>query len=178
MKSSTSVLKRTISVFNLILAICGAICLVGFIGCTIYQVLARNLLPKAPIWTEEAARFLFIYMVSFGVGLAVHTGDYVGVELLVDLLPEKGLRILKVITMFALAAFCFWYFFASVLDFAIFDYRYLSTAMKLPMQYIYISMMILFPALGISYILAAFVQISTPAETEMEHFLEEVERED
>ena len=80
--------------------------------------------------------------------------------------------------MFALAAFCFWYFFASVLDFAIFDYRYLSTAMKLPMQYIYISMMILFPALGISYILAAFVQISTPAETEMEHLLEEVERED
>ena len=50
--------------------------------------------------------------------------------------------------------------------------------MKLPMQYIYISMMILFPALGISYILAAFVQISTPAETEMEHLLEEVERED
>ena len=119
MKSSPSVLKRTISVFNLILAICGAICLVGFIGCTIYQVLARNLLPKAPIWTEEAARFLFIYMVSFGVGLAVHTGDYVGVELLVDLLPEKGLRILKVITMFALAAFCFWYFFASVLDFGL-----------------------------------------------------------
>lgn len=178
MNKSTLILKRTISVFNLILAIFGALCLCGFIGCTIYQVVARNVLPKAPIWTEEAARFLFIYMVSFGVGLAVHTGDYVGVELLIDLLPEKALRIVKVVTMFLLAAFCFWYFSASVLDFAIFDYRYLSTAMKIPMQYIYISMIILFPALGISYILAGLLQIFTPAEKELEHLLNQADKEE
>ncbi len=159
MKKIRIFLEKIISKFNLLLAVCGAVCLLEFIACIIYQVVARNVLPTAPIWTDEAARFLFIYMVAFGVGLAVHSGEYVGIELLIDLLPGRARDVIQTITKFILAAFCFWYFFASVKGFAFLDYRYLSTAMQLPMQYVYISMVILFPVLGLSYIASALLHM-------------------
>lgn len=151
-------LEKIIHIYNLALYMCGTICLVGFILSTIYQVIARNTLPRAPIWTEEASRFLFIYMVAFGVGIAVHSNEYVGVELLVDLLPRKAQKIYQIVVMLAIAAFCFWYFSVSTLKFAIFDYTFLSPAMGLPMQLVYKSMIILFPSLGFSYILAALLR--------------------
>jgi len=167
MKKSAIILEKIINIFNFVLSLLGVLFLIAFVGSTIYQVVARNVLPVAPIWTEEAARFAFIFMVSCGVGLAVYTGDYVGVELIVDLFPQKVQKIIKVTTMFLLAAFCFWYHIVSVRGFAIFDYRYVSTAMRIPMQYIYISMRILFPSLGLSYIFAALQQIFMPPDKDV-----------
>lgn len=43
------------------------------------QVIARYALPWSPHWTEELARFCFIYMVSLGAGLAIKDRAYVNV---------------------------------------------------------------------------------------------------
>jgi TRAP-type C4-dicarboxylate transport system permease small subunit len=43
------------------------------------QVIARYALPWSPHWTEEMARFCFIYMVSLGAGLAIQDRAYVNV---------------------------------------------------------------------------------------------------
>lgn len=49
----------------------------GFIGATGIQIYARFFLDSAPSWTEEAARFFFIYAISFASGLAMKNGYYV-----------------------------------------------------------------------------------------------------
>ncbi|MEX2594664.1 MAG: TRAP transporter small permease [Anditalea sp.] len=43
------------------------------------QIIARYALPWSPHWTEELARFCFIYMVSLGAGLAIKDRAYVNV---------------------------------------------------------------------------------------------------
>ena len=48
------------------------------------QVIARYALPWSPHWTEEMARFCFIYMVSLGAGLAIKDHAYVNVTTLLD----------------------------------------------------------------------------------------------
>lgn len=44
------------------------------------QIIARYALPWSPHWTEELARFCFIYMVSLGAGLAIKDRAYVNVS--------------------------------------------------------------------------------------------------
>ena len=50
---------------------------IGFCFCVLVQVISRNFLPNAPSWTEELARYSFIYMVAFGVGLAALKHEFV-----------------------------------------------------------------------------------------------------
>ena len=55
----------------------------------VYQVIARySPVPLAP-WTEEAARFLFIWTTALIAGPAYHRGAYVGVDLVPSLLPDR-----------------------------------------------------------------------------------------
>lgn len=53
------------------------------------QVFARYALPWSPPWTEELARFCFIYMVSWGAGLAIKDRSYVNVDILLQSLGER-----------------------------------------------------------------------------------------
>jgi len=41
------------------------LCLIAIVFVVSLQILARYVLPKAPIWTEELTRYLFIYMIVF-----------------------------------------------------------------------------------------------------------------
>lgn len=55
----------------------------------VYQVIARYTpVPLAP-WTEEAARFLFIWTTALIAGPAYARGAYVGVDLVPVLLPDR-----------------------------------------------------------------------------------------
>jgi TRAP-type C4-dicarboxylate transport system permease small subunit len=54
------------------------------------QVIARYALPWSPHWTEELARFSFIYMVSLGAGLAVKDRSYINVSIFLDWLGIKA----------------------------------------------------------------------------------------
>lgn len=56
----------------------------------IIQVVARYALPWSPHWTEELARFSFIYMISLGSGLAVKDRIYVNVSSILDRFTPKG----------------------------------------------------------------------------------------
>ena len=75
-------MDKIIKVYREIMTAVGIIGLVGFIISVLIQVIARTFLPVAPNWTEEAARYLFIYMVAFAGNAAVISDEYVGVEIL------------------------------------------------------------------------------------------------
>ena len=67
--------------------------------CVLVQVISRNFLPNAPSWTEELARYSFIYMVAFGVGLAALKHEFVNVEFLGDFLKSKNQKALDVLNL-------------------------------------------------------------------------------
>ena len=59
-------LEKFVDLFNHVLCFFGVIFYITFVVCVLVQVISRNFLPSAPSWTEEAARYSFIYLVAFG----------------------------------------------------------------------------------------------------------------
>lgn len=72
-----------------VLGIGAVISFTALISVVSLQVFARFMLPKAPSWTEEASRFLFIYSVAFSAPLALKRGEYVKVDIVVSKMPKK-----------------------------------------------------------------------------------------
>ena len=69
----------------------------GFIGATLIQIYARFFMDSAPSWTEEAARFFFIYAMSFAAGLAMKDGSYVHFDVLYNKMNKGQQRILDLL---------------------------------------------------------------------------------
>ena len=145
--------------YNKFMSYLGLICLGGFIISVLIQVISRTFLPKTPSWTEELARYLFIYMVAFGASVAVHTKEFVAVDLIIDFLPKIIRKLIELVINIVLLLFVTFVLLKSVLGFAILEYRMVSTAMQVPMQYIYFSMIILFGLLILSFVMEILYQV-------------------
>lgn len=148
---------KFVRIYTEVLCAFGCVFYLAFCVCVLIQIISRNLLPSAPSWTEEAARYTFVYMVAFGCGVAVLKDEFVYVEFLKDALLAKGLykvnraiRILVTIAMLVLSAYLL---FFSVPQLAFIKFRMVSTAMQLPMQVVYFSQVLLFGFLCISLIM-------------------------
>ena len=148
---------KFVKVYTEVLCAFGCAFYLAFCACVLIQIISRNLLPSAPSWTEEAARYTFIYMVAFGCGVAVLKDEFVYVEFLKDALNGKGLykanrviRLLVTVAMLVLSAFIL---FRAVPGIAFLKFRMVSTAMEIPMQYIYFSQVLLFSLLCVSLIM-------------------------
>ena len=148
---------KFVKIYTEVLCAFGCVFYLAFCVCVLVQIISRNLLPSAPSWTEEAARYTFVYMVAFGCGVAVLKDEFVYVEFLKDALLARGLykvnraiRILVTIAMLVLSAYLL---FFSVPQLAFIKFRMVSTAMQLPMQVVYFSQVLLFGFLCISLIM-------------------------
>ncbi|TKT69929.1 TRAP transporter small permease subunit [Aquamicrobium sp. LC103] len=53
------------------------------------QIVTRTFDLYSPVWTEEASRYLLLYMTAFGVGLSLVTGELVNVDLLQEAVSER-----------------------------------------------------------------------------------------
>ena len=144
--------------YNKFMSYLGLVCLGGFIISVLIQVISRTFLPKTPSWTEELARYLFIYMVAFGSSVAVHKKEFVAVDLIIDFLPKIIRKLIELVINIVLL-FVTFVLLKSVLSFAILEYRMVSTAMQVPMQYIYFSMIILFGLLILSFVMEILYQV-------------------
>lgn len=60
------------------------------------QVFFRYVLLNSISWSEEIARYLFIYMVYFGIAYAVRTNRHIRVEVVLNLLPQTGKKIMTI----------------------------------------------------------------------------------
>jgi C4-dicarboxylate transporter DctQ subunit len=59
----------------------------------IWQVAARFIFSSPLSWTEEAARYLMIWLTFFGGSIGVRSGAHVGVEIALRLLPKEYRKI-------------------------------------------------------------------------------------
>lgn len=72
----------------------------------LYQVIMRYVFNSAPNWSEEAARFLMLWMTAFIAPSAYRWGGFVSIDMLLRMLPKVlasiGLLILLVISTIVL----------------------------------------------------------------------------
>ena len=148
---------KFVKIYTEILCAFGCTFYLAFCVCVLIQIISRNLLPSAPSWTEEAARYTFVYMVAFGCGVAVLKDEFVFVEFLKDALVARGLhkanRVIRLLVTVAMLVLSAYLLFFSVPQLAFIKFRMVSTAMQLPMQAVYFSQVLLFGFLCVSLIL-------------------------
>lgn len=109
------------------------------IAVVILQILARYALPWSPNWTEEMARFCFIYMVSLGAGLAIQDRGYVSVNTLLDNLTPPARKRLEIIILVFVIILMVTMFVVSIPLVQIVSLQ-ISPAMQLNMSIMYGSM--------------------------------------
>ncbi len=64
------------------------------IAAVLIQVVGRTA-GSSPVWTEELTRFALLFMVAFGVGLSLRTGDLVNVDVVCESLPAPLPTVLR-----------------------------------------------------------------------------------
>ena len=148
---------KFVKIYAEILCAFGCVFYLAFCVCVMVQIISRNLLPSAPSWTEELARYTFIYMVAFGCGVSILKDEFVFVEFLKDALESRGLhkanKAIRILVTAAMLVFSLFILFKAVPGFAFIKFRMVSTAMQIPMQVVYFSQVLLFAFLSISLVM-------------------------
>ena len=175
---------KLVKVYSEILYAVGSIFYITFCVCVMVQIISRNFLPSAPSWTEELARYSFIYMVAFGCGVAVLKDEFVFVEFLKDMLEAKGLhkanKAIRILVTFVMLIISVYILVKAEPTFCFIKFRMVSTAMQIPMQYIYFSQILLFAFLSVSLVFRLIQMVrdfnkeGDFEETEEEKILEEI----
>ncbi len=91
-------MKKWVDRFN------GALLALMFLS-TFYQVLARNVLFTTAMWTEELAKFLFVYIVFIGSATLMENEGHIRIAILSDRLPAFLARWHRLFVQLVLAAF-------------------------------------------------------------------------
>ena len=118
------------------------------------QMISRltGLIP-AWIWTEEMARFLFIWMVMLGAMIGVRDGSHFDVDVWPELKPRANalLRIVSMVFVLLFALVFVWY----GIKFVQFGWKQTSELADLPMAWIFIA----WPVTGATWLLFGFERL-------------------
>lgn len=112
------------------------------IAVVVLQVVARYALPWAPNWTEELARFSFIYLVSVGAALSIKDKGYVSVNTFLDRLSPKAKTRMQAVILLSILIIMGTQFIVSLPLMEIVTLQK-SPAMNLNMSFMYASMAVM-----------------------------------
>ncbi|NLZ54911.1 MAG: TRAP transporter small permease [Thermoanaerobacteraceae bacterium] len=105
------------------------------------QVIFRKILKSPLAWTEELARFLFIWMTFIASYVGARRGAHIGVEAIQKALPSIGRTLLKTLSNLVCTIF-FLVIAYNTLSFWPKLMSQISPALGIPMAFVYLSMII------------------------------------
>ena len=105
---------------------------------TLAQVIFRYIISAPLPWSEELARYCFVWIVFLGGAVGLSRGIHLGVDLIVNMLPEKARRGLDALTTALIAVFAGTVIYASypVINMNMFQR---SPALGVQMSWIYMA---------------------------------------
>lgn len=105
---------------------------------TLAQVVFRYVIAAPLPWSEELARYCFVWIVFLGGAIGLSRGIHLGVDLFVNMLPEGARRGLDVLTSALIACFAVTVIYAS---FPVINMNMLqrSPALGVQMSWIYVA---------------------------------------
>jgi TRAP-type C4-dicarboxylate transport system permease small subunit len=100
------------------------------------------------IWTEEIARFCFVWIIMIGAMIAVRDGTHFDVDILPDGMSDRALAVVSLVVHVAIFLVALTFIVYGV-DFALLGARQVSELAGLPMLTIYIA----WPVAGVTWVL-------------------------
>ena len=114
---------------------------------TVQMISRFTALIPAWIWTEEMARFLFIWMIMLGAMIGVREGSHFVVDVLPDL-PPRASALLQIVTNLFVLVFAVVFIWWGI-AFVRFGWDQTSELAELPMAFIFMA----WPAAGVIWVL-------------------------
>ena len=146
-------MKFLAKVYHWLLSFLSAAGMIGYIVAVTIQVFSRTFLPTVPSWTEEAARYLFIYSVAFGAGIVALKDEYARVDIVTSHFSGGFKKVYELAVCVLLLAFDIYLAVYSIPKFVFLKFRMVSTAMQIPMQMINFSILLFVILQSIAYVL-------------------------
>ncbi|WP_227937775.1 TRAP transporter small permease [Alkalihalobacillus deserti] len=103
-----------------------------------FQVCSRALFSTSFSWTNELARYMMVWVVFLGGGIAFQYGAHIGIEALVDTFSKKT----KKVTQLIVTSICIFFFVILIvtgIEFATSSMTQTSPGLKIPMGLVYLA---------------------------------------
>jgi TRAP-type C4-dicarboxylate transport system permease small subunit len=123
---------------DLLLEVIISLLFVTMVSTSAAQVFFRYVLNASLVWSEELARYLFVWIVFLAAPLGIHRGIHIGVDLLITHLPFKWRRATMIFTCLFILIFLA-FLIVLGLRVAKMNMTQTSIAMEIPMGCIYLA---------------------------------------
>lgn len=105
-----------------------------------FQVFMRYVMENSLSWTEELARFLFIWMVYIGISYGVKERRHIRVDAALHLLPKKAQKLIRIFADVLFIVFCILIIKQGLLvAMGLYKFGQTSPALSIPMAYVYLA---------------------------------------
>jgi TRAP-type transport system small permease protein len=133
-----SLLQKAYVGFNKVVEAISVAILVLVTVVVVYSVLLRYVFQRPLAWSEEVARYMFIWLVFLGFSVAERGGDHFRIEVFVEMVPAR-IRIFIEVFLNVLIFYALYVFLREGLNYYEQGKRGLSTALEMPLHYIYVA---------------------------------------
>ena len=123
-------------------------------GLTFYQVIMRYVFNSASSWSEELIRFIFVWCSFIAAAVGVREGIHIGINIFVNLLPQKLIPLTEILVNLALLIFAGYMVYYGWQTTSMAD-RQPSPALGIPMSWVYLSI----PVMGAMMIFYCCLEI-------------------
>lgn len=128
------------------------------------QVIMRYVFNSSLSWSEELARYIFIWQIWLGTGVGIRMNEQIRVGIFAEKLGKRGAKWLNAIALTILLLFCIFLVVNGYeLVMKIAGRKALSTALKIPLSYVYMSLPFS-SAITSLYLIEQLVDIIKPKE--------------
>lgn len=117
---------------------------------TVYSVFNRFILRQAVTWSDEATRYLFIWVSLIGASIGVEENVHANVSVFVDFIPKKVRKYIYIISNVLCVFFCVVMVYTGI-QLVIAQSNQVSAAMRINMSVIYLALPVSFILMGINF---------------------------
>jgi C4-dicarboxylate transporter DctQ subunit len=103
-------------------------------------------------WSEELARFAFVWVSFIGASALMRVREHINVTVFIDIMPSR-LKAACVLTANLCAMICVYFFLIGGIELTQNEWRQLAPALQIPMGWVYISIPIAASLMGIWIVL-------------------------
>lgn len=133
-------IKKLIKIYDYIEEIILIIMLSITVIIIFYQIVMRYIFNNSPTWTEELARYLFIWGSWVGVSIGAKYGKHIEITMLTDKLSKKGNALCRILSNAIVIVICLLITQqGTVLTEKMFNIGASSAAMQIPMGFVYLA---------------------------------------
>lgn len=105
------------------------------------QVFTRYVLGDAMTWSEEASRYIFIWMIFLSIGIGFTEKAHISIDMVKDRFSQKGQKILtQIVYIILLVVMIYFTYQGYLLTENMMNFGQKSATLQLPMWIVYVSL--------------------------------------